>query len=104
MEKSFDILVSKDFEEFKELFFKKLESITENAVILEILEKAKHQNKMEKSFDTTKYIETQMYSIGGKEYMIDTKNGIVFSGKRADIVEILSQDELKKLIKMETAF
>lgn len=99
METNIDYLIKKDFEDFKELFFEKLQSITENSIIIETLNKIKNNkdNKKEKDFNTEKYIETQLYNIGGKEYMIDTKNGIVFSGKRADIVEILSEDELKKL-------
>ena len=100
METNIDYLVKKDFEDFKELFFEKLQSITENSIIIETLNKIKNNNKKEnkeKKFNDKKYIETQLYNIGGKEYMIDTKNGIVFSGKRADIVEILSEDELKKL-------
>ncbi len=100
METNIDYLVKKDFENFKELFFEKLQSITENSIIIETLNKIKNNNKKEskeKDFNDKKYIETQLYNIGGKEYMIDTKNGIVFSGKRADIVEILSDDELKKL-------
>lgn len=103
METNIDYLVNKDFEDFKELFFEKLQNITENSIIIETLNKIKNnknnnkkENK-ENKFDKKKYIETQLYNIGGKEYMIDTKNGIVFSGKRADIVEILSEDELKKL-------
>ena len=103
METNIDYLVKKDFEDFKELFFEKLQSITENSIIIETLNKIKNNNnnnkkeRKEKDFNDKKYIETQLYNIGGKEYMIDTKNGIVFSGKRADIVEILSEDELKKL-------
>lgn len=99
METNIDYLIKKDFEDFKELFFEKLQSITENIIIIDTLNKIKNNNnnKKEKDFNTEKYIETQLYNIGGKEYMIDTKNGIVFSGKRADIVEILSEDELKKL-------
>ena len=100
METNIDYLVKKDFEDFKELFFEKLQSITENSIIIETLNKIKNNNKKEnkeKKFNDKKYIETQLYNIGGIEYMIDTKNGIVFSGKRADIVEILSEDELKKL-------
>jgi len=97
MEKNLDYIIRKDHEEFKELFFKKLENITENNIILEILNNLKKENYKEKKFNVSNYIETQLYNIGGKEYMIDTKNGIVFSGKRADIIEILSQDELKKL-------
>lgn len=100
MDTNIDYLVKKDFEDFKELFFEKLQSITENSIIIETLNKIKNNNKKEnkeKKFNDKKYIETQLYNIGGKEYMIDTKNGIVFSGKRADIVEILSEDELKKL-------
>lgn len=100
MDTNIDYLVKKDFEDFKELFFEKLQSITENTIIIETLNKIKNNNKKEnkeKKFNDKKYIETQLYNIGGKEYMIDTKNGIVFSGKRADIVEILSEDELKKL-------
>jgi len=100
METNIDYLVKKDFQDFKELFFEKLQSITENSIIIETLNKIKNNNKKErkeKDFNDKKYIETQLYNIGGKEYMIDTKNGIVFSGKRADIVEILSEDELKKL-------
>lgn len=99
METNIDYLIKKDFEDFKELFFEKLQSITENSIIIETLNKIKNNkdNKKEKDFNIEKYIETQLYNIGGKEYMIDTKNGIVFSGKRADIVEILSEDELKKL-------
>src|SRR6056300_925724 len=99
MDTNIDYLVKKDFEDFKELFFEKLQSITENSIIIETLNKIKNNNKKEnkeKKFNDKKYIETQLYNIGGKEYMIDTKNGIVFSGKRADIVEILSEDELKK--------
>ena len=97
METNIDYLVKKDFEDFKEVFFEKLQNITENIIIIETLNKIKNNNKKEKKFNVEKYIETQLYNIGGKEYMIDTKNGIVFSGKRADIVEILSDDELKKL-------
>jgi len=97
MEANIDYLVKKDFEDFKEVFFEKLQNITENIIIIETLNKIKNNNKKEKKFNVEKYIETQLYNIGGKEYMIDTKNGIVFSGKRADIVEILSDDELKKL-------
>ena len=99
METNIDYLIKKDFEDFKELFFEKLQSITENSIIIETLNKIKNNkdNKKEKDFNIEKYIETQLYNIGGKEYMIDTKNGIVFSGKRADIVEILSEDQLKKL-------
>ncbi len=103
MDTNIDYLVKKDFEDFKELFFEKLQSITENSIIIETLNKIKNNNNnnkkenKEKKFNHKKYIETQLYNIGGKEYMIDTKNGIVFSGKRADIVEILSEDELKKL-------
>ena len=99
MDTNIDYLVKKDFEDFKELFFEKLQSITENSIIIETLNKIKNNKKenKEKKFNDKKYIETQLYNIGGKEYMIDTKNGIVFSGKRADIVEILSEDELKKL-------
>lgn len=99
METNIDYLIKKDFEDFKELFFEKLQSITENSIIIDTLNKIKNNNnnKKEKDFNTEKYIETQLYNIGGKEYMIDTKNGIVFSGKRADIVEILTEDELKKL-------
>lgn len=96
MDKKLEYFVQQDHDEFKELFFKKLESITENSIILEILQSTKNENN-NKMFDVSKYIETQLYNIGGKDYMIDTKHGIVFSGKRADIVEILSQDELKKL-------
>jgi uncharacterized protein YdaT len=99
METNIDNLIKKDFEDFKELFFEKLQSITENSIIIETLNKIKNNNNnnKEKNFNTSKYIETQLYNIGGKEYMIDTKNGIVFSGKRADIIEILSHDELEKL-------
>ena len=100
METNIDYLIKKDFEDFKELFFEKLQSITENSIIIDTLNKIKNNNnkkEKEKDFNIEKYIETQLYNIGGKEYMIDTKNGIVFSGKRADIVEILSEDELKKL-------
>ena len=99
MELNIEHLIKKDFEDFKELFFEKLQSITENTIIIETLNKIKNNNnnKKENEFNSEKYIETQLYNIGGKEYMIDTKNGIVFSGKRADIVEILTQDELKKL-------
>ena len=92
MEANIDYLVKKDFEDFKEVFFEKLQNITENIIIIETLNKIKNNNKKEKKFNVEKYIETQLYNIGGKEYMIDTKNGIVFSGKRADIVEILSDD------------
>lgn len=100
METNIDYLIKKDFEYFKELFFEKLQNITENSIIIETLNKIKNNdinNKKEKKFNFENYIETQLYNIGGKEYMIDTENGIVFSGKRADIVEILSEDELKKL-------
>lgn len=98
MEKNFEYLIQQDEEQFKEIFFEQLSSITTDKTILEIIENIRLDiySKDEK-FDKSLYIETQLYSIGGKEYMIDTKNGIVFSGKRADIVEILSHDELKKL-------
>ena len=98
MNKQLEHLINQDNEHFKELFFEKLESITNNSVILEILDNLKHERYCkEENFDKSKYIETQLYNIGGKEYMIDMHNGIVFGGKRADIIEVLTQDELKKL-------
>jgi hypothetical protein len=96
MEKRLEYFIQQEHDDFKELFFKKLESITENSIIMDILQITKNENS-NKPVDVSKYIETQLYNINCKDYMIDTTNGIVFSGKRADIVEILSQDELKKL-------
>ena len=98
MEQLLEEIIQKDNEQFKQLLFEKLRSITQNAVILDVLNNIEHENvDVQKDFDSSKYIKTELYNIGGKEYMIDTNNGIVFGGKRADIVEILSQDELKKM-------
>lgn len=43
------------------------------------------------------YIEVKLYNISGKEYMIDMEHGMVFSGKRVDIVDVLKKQLLEKL-------
>uniref|UniRef100_A0A6C0J4C5 Uncharacterized protein n=1 Tax=viral metagenome TaxID=1070528 RepID=A0A6C0J4C5_9ZZZZ len=43
------------------------------------------------------YIEVKLYNINGKEYMIDMEHGMVFGGKRVDIVDILKKQLLEKL-------
>lgn len=107
----FDNALNEDFELFKELFFKILVQNTHNEKIKKIIKKLHHEctldsmhnreefseKNVENTVDFSKYLEVEIYNISGKEYYIDTKNGIVFSGKRADIVEILSKDVLEKL-------
>ena len=73
--------VSKDY---KELFTQNKKKYFQNEIL---------NNKI----DTKKYLKVELYVINGKEYMIDTENGIVFYGKRADIVEILPKEALEKL-------
>lgn len=43
------------------------------------------------------YIEVKLYNINGKEYMIDMNHGMVFSGKRVDIVDVLKAQLLEKI-------
>ena len=43
------------------------------------------------------YIEVKLYNINGKEYMIDMEHGMVFSGKRVDIVDVLKKQLLENL-------
>jgi len=73
--------VSKDY---KELFAQNKKKYFQNEIL---------NNKI----DIKKYLKVELYVINGKEYMIDTENGIVFYGKRADIVEILPKEALEKL-------
>lgn len=48
--------------------------------------------------DISKYIETSLFEINGKEYLICMKTGLVFTnGRRSDIVDILSSEDLDKL-------
>jgi len=55
MNKQLEHLINQDNEHFKELFFEKLESITNNSVILEILDNLKHERYCkEENFDKSK--------------------------------------------------
>lgn len=52
----------------------------------------------EDEIDKDKYIETSLYEINDKEYLICMETGLVFStGRRSDIVDILSVDDLDML-------
>ena len=96
-----------DFNEFKKDFIDLITNSIDNKLIKDIFLKnyknyekplkIHHNNEIKLNFDKSKYIEVELYNISGKEYMIDVENGIVFSGKRADIVEILSKDIIQKL-------
>jgi hypothetical protein len=71
-------------QKYKDIFLKNKRKYFEN-------------QKLSTLIDYNKYLKVELYNINGKEYMIDTENGIVFYGKRADIVEILPKQALDKL-------
>ncbi len=99
--------IQHDFIEFKKEFIDLISNNIDNKLIKDIFVKnyknyekplkIHDNNEIKLNFDKSKYIEVELYNISGKEYMIDVENGIVLSGKRADIVEILSPDIIQKL-------
>lgn len=97
-----DQCIEDEIKAFKKQLFEFIHQHIENEDIKNIFLKnfnkyEQHNNMQKLNFDKSKYIEVELYNISGKEYMIDPQHGIVFSGKRADIVEILSNELLQKL-------
>ena len=97
-----DQCIEDEIKVFKKELFEVIERHIENEDIKNIFLKnfnnyEQHNSLQKLNFDKSKYIEVELYNISGKEYMIDIQHGIVFSGKRADIVEILSNELLQKL-------